>query len=74
MKPFPFRLVDLSHTLDSNSPTWDGGCGFKHEVEIDYHTNPQETAFSCHEAQDACWHWHSYGCSESLSSWGKVHP
>lgn len=33
---FPYKLIDLTHTLDSNIPTWNGGCGFKHEVHVDY--------------------------------------
>lgn len=33
---FPYKLIDLSHTLDSAIPTWNGGCGFHHDVHIDY--------------------------------------
>jgi kynurenine formamidase len=33
---FPYKLIDLTHTLDSNNPTWDGGCGFNYDVHIDY--------------------------------------
>lgn len=33
---FPYKLIDLTHELDSNIPTWSGGCGFKHNVHIDY--------------------------------------
>jgi len=35
-KIFPYKLIDLTHTLDSNIPTWNGGCGFNHELHIDY--------------------------------------
>jgi len=35
-KIFPYKLIDLTHTLDSNIPTWNGGCGFNHEIHIDY--------------------------------------
>lgn len=33
---FPYRFVDLTHTLDSSSPTWPGECGFHHEIVLDY--------------------------------------
>ncbi len=33
---FPYKLIDLSHVLDGNIPTWNGGCGFNHDVHINY--------------------------------------
>ena len=33
---FPYQLIDLTHTLDSSVPTWNGGCGFNHEIHLDY--------------------------------------
>lgn len=33
---FPYKLIDLTHVLDSTIPTWPGGCGFHHDVHIDY--------------------------------------
>ncbi|MBM3632002.1 MAG: cyclase family protein [Alphaproteobacteria bacterium] len=33
---FPYKLIDLTHTLDNTIPTWNGGCGFNHDVHIDY--------------------------------------
>lgn len=33
---FPYKLIDLTHTLDSNIPTWDDNCGFHHHLQIDY--------------------------------------
>jgi kynurenine formamidase len=33
---FPYKLIDLTHELDSTIPTWNGGCGFNHDVHIDY--------------------------------------
>ena len=33
---FPYKLIDLTHVLDSAIPTWNGGCGFNHDVHIDY--------------------------------------
>ena len=33
---FPYKLIDLTHALDSTIPTWNGGCGFDHDMHIDY--------------------------------------
>ncbi|KJV56975.1 putative metal-dependent hydrolase domain protein [Orientia tsutsugamushi str. Kato PP] len=33
---FSYKLIDLTHALDSTIPTWNGGCGFHHDVHIDY--------------------------------------
>jgi len=31
-----FKMIDLTHTLDSAAPTWNGDCGFTHQVIVDY--------------------------------------
>lgn len=31
-----FQLIDLTHPLDPSIPTWDGGCGFRFHIEMDY--------------------------------------
>lgn len=36
MKIFPYKIVDLTHTLDENIPTWSGQCGFQHVMNLDY--------------------------------------
>ena len=36
MRKFPYRIVDLSHPINSSSACWDGGCGFKHSIYQDY--------------------------------------
>lgn len=33
---FPYKVIDLTHTLDETIPSWNGGCGFKHEIRLDY--------------------------------------
>lgn len=33
---FPYKLIDLTQTLHSSIPTWNAGCGFNHELHIDY--------------------------------------
>jgi kynurenine formamidase len=42
---FPFKLIDLTHTLEETIPTWNGGCGFNHDVHIDYSDYPGEYKF-----------------------------
>ena len=33
---FPYHVVDLTHTLDENIPSWTGKCGFHQEIKLDY--------------------------------------
>lgn len=33
---FPYKIIDLTHTLDEQTPSWSGGCGFNIEVKLDY--------------------------------------
>ena len=33
---FPYQLIDLTHTLSEKTPSWDGGCGFNHNIKLDY--------------------------------------
>ena len=35
-----FYLIDLTHNIDENVPTWEGECGFKSFVDIDYKDLP----------------------------------
>ncbi|RUP36164.1 MAG: cyclase family protein [Acinetobacter sp.] len=44
-KKFPYKLIDLTHALDSAIPTWNGGCGFNHDVHIDYSDCQDEYKF-----------------------------
>lgn len=36
MTIFPYEIIDLTHTLDENIPSWTGGCGFRHHVVQDF--------------------------------------
>lgn len=36
MKTFPYKMIDLTHTLHADTPSWDGGCGFKQSIKLDY--------------------------------------
>lgn len=42
---FPYKLIDLTHELESTIPTWNGGCGFNHDVHIDYSDCESEDKF-----------------------------
>ena len=33
---FPYKAVDLTHTISSDAPTWEGNCGFSHDIMLDY--------------------------------------
>lgn len=33
---FPYSIIDLTHTLDEDSPSWDKGCGFVSSLICDY--------------------------------------
>lgn len=36
MNKFPYKIIDLTHTLNEKTPSWDGGCGFNPTTHIDY--------------------------------------
>ena len=42
---FPFKVFDLTHTLSPKTASWNGGCGFKHEVKLDYDDHPENKGF-----------------------------
>lgn len=42
---FPYEIIDLTHTLNPNIPTWNGGCGFKSEIKLDYENCSEEVKF-----------------------------
>lgn len=35
-KSKPFKLIDLTHSLSPDIPSWDGDCGFEHDLDLDY--------------------------------------
>ena len=39
------KIIDLTHTLTAESPTWDGSCGFDLPTTSDYHESTSETKF-----------------------------
>lgn len=36
MKKFPFQIIDLTHDLTPDMPSWSGGCGFQPQLKLDY--------------------------------------
>jgi kynurenine formamidase len=42
---FPYTIIDLTHTLDENIPSWNGGCGFQCEITSDYSDSTTEAKF-----------------------------
>ena len=42
---FPYKLIDLTHTLSDKAPSWDGGCGFHHDIKLDYDECDSEVKF-----------------------------
>ncbi len=39
------KIIDLTHTLTSNTPTWNGSCGFNLIATLDYHECTSPTSF-----------------------------
>ncbi len=42
---FPFKSIDLTHTLSQNAPSWNGSCGFENEIKLDYSECETEVKF-----------------------------
>ena len=50
---FPFKMIDLTHPIASNSPSWDGHCGFEHKIILDYDACDTEVKFRVQTIQMA---------------------
>ncbi len=70
---FPYKLIDLTHVLDSTIPTWNGGCGFNHDVHIDYSDCQGEDKFRVMKVKMHAGDRHAYGCPKPLYSWWQIH-
>lgn len=46
---FPYKIIDLTHSLHEGIPTWDGGCGFRHDVALDYLNCSTDVKFRVHK-------------------------
>jgi kynurenine formamidase len=42
---FPYKTFDLTHTLSSKTPSWEGDCGFNHELIWDYSSSTTSVKF-----------------------------
>ena len=42
------QLIDLTHPLDEKAPTWNGSCGFRHEIKMDYDRGLRVLSYKCH--------------------------
>lgn len=40
-----YKIIDLSHSLDSKIPSWEGNCGFYNEINLDYPDCQTEVKF-----------------------------
>lgn len=49
METFPYSIIDLTHTLAENIPTWDGSCGFKQTIKCDYTDCTTPVKFRVHQ-------------------------
>ena len=45
---FPYKLFDLTHTLEAGIPAWSTDCGFCHEIKSDYSDGISEVKFRTH--------------------------
>jgi kynurenine formamidase len=45
-----FKLIDLTHSLSPEIPSWDGGCGFHHHIHKNYDPK-SEYQFRTHKIQ-----------------------
>ncbi len=43
-----FQLIDLTHTLNSQVPTWNGNCGFEQSIKMDYEKGCRVQAVKMH--------------------------
>jgi kynurenine formamidase len=42
---FPYRIIDLTHTLHDDIPAWEGRCGYHHEIQLDYENCSSDVKF-----------------------------
>jgi len=42
---FPYKVVDLTHTLSADIASWNGSCGFQQDIKLDYQDCITEVKF-----------------------------
>lgn len=48
---FPYKIIDLTHTIDESTPTWTHDCGFHSKLLADYSDFDREPKFRVNELQ-----------------------
>lgn len=48
---FPFKLIDMTHTLSDVTPTWVLDCGYRQHIEVDYDKNLGNLSFRVNSLQ-----------------------
>ena len=48
MQKLPFKVIDLTHSLNPTIPTWSGNCGFAHQRILE-HIPQQRYSFQTHQ-------------------------
>jgi kynurenine formamidase len=46
---FPYKIIDLTHTLDASAPGWNDRCGFTMDRALDYQQCTTEVKFRAHK-------------------------
>ncbi len=49
-----YKIIDLTHTLHSGIPGWDGNCGYKIDVSLDYNDCIPPDIFRKHDISTPC--------------------
>ncbi|MDP3935967.1 MAG: cyclase family protein, partial [Alphaproteobacteria bacterium] len=49
-----FKLIDLTHSLTENAPTWEGTCGFHLVTEHDYLEDADKVSFKVQKISLSC--------------------
>lgn len=42
---FPYKMIDLTHNITSDIPSWNGDCGFQHKIRSNYEDSDSPTKF-----------------------------
>lgn len=46
-----FKVIDLTHTLSQETLSWSGGCGFYHDLKLDYDDCQTDVKFRVHQVK-----------------------
>ncbi len=51
---FPYKIIDLTHTLTEKTPSWTGGCGYNPEIKLDYDQCDGDVKFRVQQLKMHC--------------------